>query len=75
MRTRSSFDRCFLVGGFPTLSLVPDPSGRGPEGKARMSSASSCVVIVLSRPSVLGDMEGIAQRHHKYTLSALLRII
>lgn len=42
--------------------LAPDLCGRGPEGKARMLPASSCVVIVLSRPSVLGDMEGSVER-------------
>lgn len=55
--------------------LAPDLWRRGPEGKARMFPASSCVVIVLSRPSVLGDMEGTVQRPCKYIFSAALTLV
>lgn len=54
--------------------LAPDLCGRGSEGKARMFPASSCVVIVLSRPSVLGDMEGTVERPYKYIFSAALTV-
>ena len=55
--------------------LAPDLWRRGPEGKARMFPASSCVVIVLSRPSVLGDMEGTVERPCKYIFSAALTLV
>ena len=56
------------------LFLAPDLCGRGSKGKARMFAASSCVVIVLSRPSVLGDMEGTVERPCKYIFSAALTV-
>lgn len=55
--------------------LAPDLWRRGPRGKARMFPASSCVVIVLSRPSVLGDMEGTVERPCKYIFSAALTLV
>ena len=45
------------------FSLSPQTSvGVVRREKARMLPASSCVVIVLSRPSVLDDMEGSVER-------------
>ena len=55
--------------------LAPDLCRRGPKGKARMFPASSGVVIVLSRPSVLGDMEGTVERRCKYIFSAVLTLV
>lgn len=55
--------------------LAPDFCGRGSKGKARMFPASSCVVIVLSRPSVLADMEGTVERPCKYVFRATLTIV
>ena len=66
---------CLSVKDSHAKFLAPDLRRRGPEGKARMFPASSCVVIVLSRPSVLGDMEGTVERPCKYIFSAALTLV
>ena len=66
---------CLSVKDSHSKFLAPDLRRRGPEGKARMFPASSCVVIVLSRPSVLGDMEGTVERPCKYIFSAALTLV
>lgn len=65
---------CRVVSG-TFFFLGPDLCGRGSKGKARMFQASSCVVIVLSRPSVLVDMEGTVERPCKYIFSAALTVV
>ena len=44
-------------------------------GKSPDVAGFSCVVIVLSRPSVLGDMEGTVERPCKYIFSAALTLV